>query len=70
MAYIQAAKEQGGELDVLDGGQLVDQVERLEDEPDAPPAQDRPLGLREPLRPRAGQPYLTGVGSFEPAEQM
>ena len=64
------AEEQGGKLDVLDRGELVDQVERLEDEPDVPAAGNAPPGPRGPVHPFAREPNLSRVWTFEPTEQM
>ena len=41
----------GWELHILDRGQLVDQMEGLEHEPHAVPAQPRPGRLRQPIDP-------------------
>jgi hypothetical protein len=39
------AEQQGGQLDVLDRGELVDEMKRLEDEADVPAPEHRPFGL-------------------------
>jgi len=62
--------EQGRQLDVLDRGELVDQVETLEHEADRPAAQDRPGGLGQPVDAAAVEDDLPGVGAIEPAQQM
>jgi hypothetical protein len=64
------AHQQRRQLHVLDRRQLVDQVERLEDEADAAAAEDRPGGLGEPVHAPAAEAELAGVGAFEPAEQV
>ena len=62
--------EEGRQLDVLLGRELVQEVEGLEDEADlgAPQARQRPLGI--PVDPLSGQPQLPGPWPVEPAEQV
>ena len=65
-----AAGEQRGQLHVLDRGQLVDQVEGLEDEPDGAAAQPGQGPLAHLVHPAPGQPNLPGGGPLETTQQV
>jgi hypothetical protein len=65
-----APGQQRGQLHVLQGRQLVHQVERLEDEADRPATQPGQRLLAEPVDPPAREPHLTGRRAFQAAEQV
>jgi hypothetical protein len=64
------AGERGRQLDVLDRGELVDQVEGLEDEADGPAPQHGPGGLGQAVDPGAVEHDLAGVRALQAAEQV
>ncbi len=64
------ADQQRRELDVLDGGELVDKVERLEHEPDRAAPQLGPCRLRQPVDALVAQGQRAGVGSLQPTQQV
>jgi hypothetical protein len=65
-----SAQQEGRQLHVLDRAQLVDQVERLEHEADAPAPEDSPLRLRQLVHALSCQVQLALVGVIEPAQQV
>jgi hypothetical protein len=64
------AGEQGGQFDVLDRGPLLDELERLEDEPDPPAPQPGQTGLGQAVDAVGTEPDLAGGRPLEPSEQV
>ena len=65
-----APGQQRGQLDVLRGGQLVHQVEGLEDEADRVAAKPRQRLLAQLVDPAPGEPDLAARRPFQAAEQV
>jgi hypothetical protein len=65
-----ASSQKRGQLDVLDSGQLVHQMEGLEDEADRPAAQPGQGLLAEPVDAPLLKPHLPGRRPFEAAQQV
>jgi hypothetical protein len=65
-----APGQQRGQLDVLDGGQLVHQVEGLEDEADRVAAEPGQRLLAEAVDAAPLQPHLPGRRALQAAQQV
>jgi hypothetical protein len=62
--------QQRGQLDVLHGGELVHQVEGLEDEADRLAAEPRKCLLAQLVDAASRQPHLPGRGPLQAPEQV
>src|SRR5206468_8100613 len=60
----------GGQEDVLPRGQLRDEVEGLEDEPEVPATEARERAPADPRETEVAEPQLAAVGAIEGAEEV
>ena len=65
-----ASSKEDGEFDILLGGELLHEVERLEDKANVLLPHHGERALREPVDAASTEPQLTGGWPIEPAEQM